>query len=205
MSHYDQFASDFSSSRQHEWPEFELIYPYIHPYDRVLDLGCGNARFRKFLPTDIIPEGYYFGLDISQKLLAIARENNPRDFFFHGDFSGSIPFGSDNFDMVVAIASFHHLLSKKEQLCFLSHCYRVMKNGGTIFLTTWKLPRKYFWSNILRGRFKNWIIPFGKDKHPRIYRRVSDSELRRLLKKVGFEVVKSELFRNRNYVVVGRK
>lgn len=204
-SQYDQFAKDFHCTRQKSWPEFEIIMPYMQKNDRVLDLGCGNARFRNALDLQLIPEGNYFGLDISEELLKFARAEYPRDHFFRGNFASTLPFGADNFDMVVSIAAFHHLLNPKDQCSYIAECYRVLKPGGIIFLTAWKLPDKYFWQNILMGRFKNWIIPFGPEKHPRTYRRTSARELKKLLKKVGFEVLRGELFRGRNFVVLGRK
>lgn len=202
---YDAFAHDFSATRKNAWPEFEILLQNIRKNDRILDLGCGNGRLRTFLEEVIIPSGNYFGLDVSEKLLQIARENFPRDHFFHGNFAQKLPFGSDNFEIVVSIAAFHHLLNKKDQIIFLKECHRILKPGGKIFITTWKLPRKYFWHNILRGRFKNWNIPFGKEKLPRTYRRVSDKELSKLLKKTDFRVIFSKLERERNYVALGEK
>ncbi len=205
MSDYDQFASDFSITRQNAWPEFDLILPYLKPKDRILDLGCGNARFRKFLDPQIIPPGNYFGLDVSGELLKIGREKFPQDHFFHDDFEKELPFGAENFEMVVSIAAFHHLYNRKDQKAFIAECYRVLKPGGILFLTTWKLPMKYFLTNLLRFRWKNWLIPFGKEKHSRIYRRVNNEEMEKLLKKAGFKVLQSELFRERNFLVVGKK
>lgn len=205
ISQYDSFAQDFHQTRQNAWSEFDIILPYIKKFDRVLDLGCGNGRFRNALGLQLISEGNYFGFDVSEEMLKFAREQWPRDHFFRGDFASKLPFGAENFDVIVSIAAFHHLLSKKDQCNFLAECFRVLKPGGIIFLTTWKLPDKYFWPNVLRGRFKNWIIPFGVEKHPRTYRRTSANELKKLLIKARFKVLKSELFQNRNIVAVGRR
>jgi SAM-dependent methyltransferase len=173
MSEYDKFAADFSATRQAGWPEFDLLAPHVRRSDRVLDLGCGNARLRKFLP---VVDGNYFGLDLSEELLKIAREACPRDHFFRGNFGEPLPFGADNFEIVTAVASFHHLLSKKSQRQFFTEVFRVLKPGGTLFLTTWSLPQKYFWKNF--GK-KNWTIPFGPEKLPRTYRKTSAQQLRK--------------------------
>ncbi len=199
MSQYDKFAKDFSRTRQSGWEEFDIFNPYINWGDRVADLGCGNGRFRGFLPESVIPHGNYFGFDLSAELLKIARETHPRDHFFKGSFTETLPFGADNFEVVSAIASFHHCLSKKEQNNFLRECYRILKPGGKIMLTTWILPRKYFWSNFWAGRVftKNWLIPFGQEKLPRTYRNVSKGALKRLLKKNGFKVLYLENYKDR--------
>ncbi len=206
-SQYDQFAKDFSATRQKSWPEFDLFLPTIKKMDRVLDLGCGNGRLRDKLSTNIVPLGHYFGFDLSEKLLEIARKNNPKDHFFRGTFAKDLPFGSENFNFVVSIAAFHHLLNKKDQHKCLSECFRVLKPNGKIFLSTWILPKKYFWNNFWHGRVftKNWIIPFGKEKHTRTYRWVSENDLTRLLKKAGFKVLLSQRFKNRNFVILAEK
>lgn len=211
MSQYDAFAQDFSQSRSKKssWPEFELLYPLLNNKDRILDLGCGNGRLRQWLSKDTskkdIPEGHYFGLDTSDKLLEIARKRYPKDHFFRGNMSQKLPFGAEHFDIVTGIASFHHLLNKQDQRKCLSEIYRVLKPGGQVFLTTWMLPKKYFWENILRGRFKNWNIPFGTQKKPRTYRWVTKRELKNLCKKSGLQIEHAEYFERRNLVVIAQK
>ena len=207
MSEYDQFAANWDQTRQRAWPEFEIFFPLINKGERVLDLGCGNGRLRKFLPTELVREGDYFGFDISEKLLNIARQHFPRDAFFKGDFGNNLPFGADNFDWVISIAAFHHLLDSKAQQRYLREIHRVLKPGGRVFITTWVLPQKHFWPNFWRGRIftKNWIVPFGPERHPRTYRYVSHKDLERLLKKAGFAVETAEQFEDRNFVVLGRK
>jgi ubiquinone/menaquinone biosynthesis C-methylase UbiE len=204
-SEYDAFAADFSATRKNAWPEFELLFPLLKKQDRILDLGCGNGRLRNFLEPDLIPAGNYFGLDVSDELLKIARQNHSQDHFFRGNFADKLPFGDENFDVVTAIASFHHLLNKKDQHNFLQESYRVLKPKGQIFMTTWKLPQKHFWNNLKKGRLKNWLIPFGKEKFPRIYRKTSQRELGKLLKKNGFKILYCELFREKNFVAIGEK
>jgi len=142
-SQYDAFAQDFSHTRTQPWPEFSLVQEVLKHGDRVLDLGCGNGRLRTSLDARVIPGGNYYGLDISEELLRIARGKYPHDHFFHGDFACELPFGKENFEVVTAIASFHHLLTRREQLRFLEEVRRVLKPGGYLFLTTWKLPRKF--------------------------------------------------------------
>ena len=207
MSEYDKFAKHWDKTRDRAWPEFDLFFPQVNKGDRLLDLGCGNGRLRQFLPPDLIRNGDYFGLDVSAGLLRIAREKHPRDNFFKGDFSTPLPFGADNFNWVVSIAAFHHLLDTQSQKLFLEEAYRTLKPGGKIFMTTWILPQKYFWMNFWKGRVftKNWIVPFGKEKHIRTYRYVNDKDLTKLLKRAGFKVEQAERFENRNFVALATK
>jgi len=207
MSEYDVFAKKFSETRNYTWNEFKFFLPEINKMDRVLDLGCGNARLRKDISKEFVPEGNYFGFDFSDELLKIARKKNPKDHFFKGDFAKTLPFGGENFEMVISIAAFHHLLNKKDQQNFLKECFRILKPGGKIFITTWILPKKYFWMNFWKGRVftKNWIVPFGEKKHKRTYRWVSEKELKKLLKKAGFKVSIAKRFEERNFIAFAEK
>lgn len=136
MSEYDAFAKDFADTRDKPWPEFDYFSEQLKIGDRILDLGCGNGRLRKFLPSELIRLGDYFGFDISENLLSIARKNFPKDAFFRGNFGKNLPFGSQNFDWIISIAAFHHLLNKKDQNKFLTEAHRVLKPHGKIFITT---------------------------------------------------------------------
>ncbi|PID70448.1 hypothetical protein CSB37_02040 [bacterium DOLZORAL124_38_8] len=209
-SHYDQFAQNFSQTRQHGWPEFEKIAPLLKKHQRVLDLGCGNGRLRNFLPTDIIPQGFYHGFDLSKNMLRIAQESFPYDHFFQGSFANPLPFGSENFDLVISIAAFHHLLKPTEQTQCLSELFRITKPGGKVFLTTWKIPKKYRQYNWNRkdwwlSGFKNYLVPFGKDKHPRYYRTVPGKTLAKKMKNAGFKIISHQLFRGKNWIVIAEK
>ena len=179
--------------------------PYLKRKQRILDLGCGNGRLRDSLPIEIIPDGYYYGLDKSNELLKIARENHPSDHFYHKDFSQKMPFGDENFDIITGIASFHHLTSRADQNKLLQECRRTLSSSGIIFFTTWKLPMKWWFSNFINFRWKNWLIPFGKEKFPRIYRRINPSEMKKILTKNGFKVLHCAYFENRNLVSIAQK
>lgn len=46
---YSEVAESFSETRQHEWEGWKNCLQFFHNGDSVLDLGCGNRRFSKFL------------------------------------------------------------------------------------------------------------------------------------------------------------
>ena len=206
QNHYDDFAEIWDKTRQRSWAEFDILHPHLRWGDRVLDLGCGNARLRQFLDDKKIARGAYFGLDQSEKLLQIARKRFPADHFFVGDLATKFPFGDQNFEVLTAIASFHHLLRARDQKNFLTESARVLKKNGIFFLTTWRLPQRYFWPNFWRGRVFSgrWIIPFGAEKRVRIYRKMPEKFLRKTLTKSGFRVLQSGT-NERNYWALAQK
>ncbi len=193
---YDLFAKDFSSARTHEWPDFKFFEKIIQKDDFILDLGCGNGRLTPFiLRYSAIP----FGLDISEKLLELARQKYPETEFKKGLMQKRLPYENDFFNSVFLIASFHHLKNKKDRFKTLSEIHRVLKKDGKLAITVWNLlsQKKYepqrkkarikaffnpFWDQ------KDLIIPFGKGKAPRYYYAFDYEELENLLKESFFEI-----------------
>ena len=115
---YNEIAIEFSRSRQKFWPELKFLYDFVKENEKILDVGCGNGRLYEFLAPK---KPRYFGIDFSEKLIALAKkrykERNPKPIFLTGN-ALSLPFSSDFFDKVFAIAFLHHIPSK-EYSCLL--------------------------------------------------------------------------------------
>lgn len=71
----------------------------LFPGDRVLDYGCGTARFCEFLPRDVA----YWGLDSSAEMRERARREHPRATILRPDELTEL----DAFAHVVAIGPFN--------------------------------------------------------------------------------------------------
>ena len=86
----------------------KYVARFIRPGDRVLDLGCASAslwqHFQTLLPKDIT----IVGVDLSPKMLEVARVQYPDGDFREGSFLG-IPCGSGEFDVVIVSSAFHHI------------------------------------------------------------------------------------------------
>jgi len=116
-------------------PEKDLFSNYITRGDVVLDLGCGDGRlFQIFRDKNID----YTGIDISEKLIKIAKRKNPNTKFIVGD-ALKLPFPDNSFTKVFNIAVLHHIPSKKLRLQLLSEAKRVLKPDGLLILTVWNL------------------------------------------------------------------
>lgn len=133
---YNLTAEDFSRTREYV-PEDrkELLLKYIGPGDRILDLGCGNGRFFEVFKNMQVE---YFGVDISKKMIKIAKEKYPNRDFQVAD-ALSLPFSSNYFDKIFSFAVFHHIPSKEFRLKFLKEAKRVLKPKGIFILTVWNL------------------------------------------------------------------
>src|ERR1700741_2300315 len=55
---YATVADDFDQTRATAWPGWQRLLPYLSMPLSVLDVGCGNARFARFLHDDLILANY---------------------------------------------------------------------------------------------------------------------------------------------------
>jgi len=213
---YNLIAKEFSTTRKEIWEELEFLFKDLKEREKVLDLGCGNGRWYRVFKEKKVD---YFGLDNSEKLIEIAKENFPEAKFFLGD-ALNIPFPEDFFDKVYSIALLHHIPSEEFRIKVLNEAKRVLKRGGILVLTCWKIhqPREIF--TLLKytflklvGKskldFKDMFLPWGK-KVLRYYHCFSKKELENLAKKAGFEILESGVVKNKrgnrkNYYLICKK
>lgn len=201
---YDEISSEFDQTRHHDWKEFKEFLTYIKDGDKLADLGCGNGRFYNFICDKKKID--YTGVDNSKKLLEKATKNHPKTRFVAGDLI-DIPLKNNSIDVAVAIASFHHLPSKKLREKSLHEIHRILKKDGTFIITVWNLfqpkYKKYIWKSRIKalmtlGKYdmRDTLIPWGKSGVNRYYYAFKEKELRNLLEKNGFSVIESSIGNN---------
>lgn len=197
---YNLIAAQFSSTRKFTWGDVGLAMAslQIKPNSKVLDLGCGNGRsYAMFRDLEVD----YYGLDLSRELINLAQKEVPAGNFTVGNMLET-PYKNDEFDVVISIATLHHLPSKKSRQLALEEIYRVTKPGGQVLVTTW-----YFWNKpqyikeilktfvqILRGKsdldpgdfYMPWRDGSGKEITKRYFHAWRKRELKQYLEQVGF-------------------
>lgn len=99
---------------------------------RILDAGCGNGRYSKFLLRWADDDATVTGFDLSQRMLKRARRRlkSPRVHHVAAELT-RIPFGDDHFDAVVCGYVLEHLPDPRPGLSELA---RVMRPGGKLLL-----------------------------------------------------------------------
>ncbi|MFH2063136.1 MAG: class I SAM-dependent methyltransferase [bacterium] len=130
---YDTHAENFAS-------KFDQIGPRLEDMQRclqlcgqekpsVLEIGCGNGREAEALLPLV---GSYVGIDISSRLLEIARQRVPEGRFELADVT-EYEFPAD-LDIIFAFASLLHL--DREQMAeVLQKVSSSLKSGGVIHLS----------------------------------------------------------------------
>lgn len=204
---YNSIADKYSRVREKNWREFDFLFDkYLLPNDKVLDLGCGNARFYQSFKNKNVD---YLGIDVSSKLIEIAKNNHPEGKFEVSSIESIL---SDSFDKVYSIAVLHHIPSHEFRLNFLKEIKRVLKDNGYLVLTVWNLKEK-----MKRRSFLDWFrldkgdvfLPWYGSKNT-YFHCFNLEELIQLVSEAGFDVIdKGEILVGEkpysNFYIVGRK
>jgi SAM-dependent methyltransferase len=112
---------------------------------RLLDIGCGDARFA----ADAARHAATVGVDVSYRALTFARDLVPSARFLSSG-GEALPFKSETFDIVTLLDVVEHIPDANEA-AVLHEAYRVLKRGGKLVVSTntdrsareWKHYRHY--------------------------------------------------------------
>lgn len=97
---------------------------------KVLDLGCGTGNIARQIKNII--DADLIGVDASLDMLKVARSKSLEVVCSNID-NQKLPFGDGAFDTIVGAYVIHHI---KNLNLMLSECYRVLRYGALILLTS---------------------------------------------------------------------
>lgn len=141
-SFYEHLATPFAQSRKQPQPGFTRLMEHLpQPCHSVLDVGCGEGRFGRFLAGAGFT-GSYLGLDFSEGLLVKAAAGFPatldsaflvRDLARPGALSDL-----GTFSLIVCLAVLQHIPGRHNRQELLGDMADHLAPGGRIFLSTWQ-------------------------------------------------------------------
>jgi SAM-dependent methyltransferase len=135
------------------------------PPARTLDVACGTGFLTRHLPGDVV------GLDQSEAMLGIARQQAPDATFVQGD-ALDLPFEDGAFDRLFSSYFYCHL-EEPERLRFLAEARRVASEL-VIVATMWREGEQ-------RARYEERMLSDGS--RWKVFKRVFDPE--KLLAELG--------------------
>lgn len=187
---YGLIAEEFSKTREKPWPEFSEFLKNLKCKKNakkiaLLDVGCGNGRLFDFLKTKNID---YMGIDNNRAFLKIAKQKYPKAKFKYAN-AMQLPFSKNSFDTVWCIAVLHHLPTKTLRLKACKEISRVLKPKGKLMITVWNLWQKKY-RKFINKKTHDALITWN-NKLNRYYYAFKPAELKIILKKAGFGLIKN--------------
>jgi len=158
---------------------------------KILDAGCAagrDANIFKQMGFGVI------GIDLSSKLLEIAKRNFPDIEFRKADFR-KLPFQNGSFDGVWAHASLVHLENIKDVRKSLLEFNRVLKTNGLIYILV----------KARIGKAKTAIVKDSLSQDYRFFQYFTKNELTKLLGSTGFKIIKIDQYNERDKNPKGRR
>ena len=128
---YDKIAPSYAKEVASHAPRIQRRHfcSLIKRGGKILDVGCGAGRDCAYF----IKKGYETtGVDLSDKLLEIARETVPEATFLKQDIR-ALSFLPNSFDGIWACASLLHI-KHYEILATLRSWFTLLKSGGILFI-----------------------------------------------------------------------
>lgn len=214
---YVKIAPAFDKTRKVLWDDFSIFEPYVKEGARVLDIGCGNGRFYRFLKDRGVD---YIGIDQNEYLIRQARERYPGASFVQGDILQleKIPeIAGKTFDAVFCISLLSNIPSSEYRRYVLSSMRQFVQPIGVLCMLNWNLWRpgwrqKNIWTGFSQRLFLSadvWGIRYKVSERklgfrdvmawwgnstygsPLYYRAFVTTELAMLCRQVGFHDVVS--------------
>lgn len=199
---YDDVAADFDATRKKAlWPDIYKFAADIKTGDRVLDVACGNGRILEALKDK---DFKYLGVDNSEELLTLARQNYPENTFLFSDMLDLKNIPDGEFNQVFCLAALQHIPSRDLRIKALKNMNLKMTNNGRLIVSNWNLwTKKSFRFQLIKRYFLRifgfyqddwndlffpWKDSSGKNKTLRYYHAFTGKELKKLTTISGFKI-----------------
>jgi len=157
--------------------------------DKVLDVATGTGSVALALAPIVRPTGFVIGVDVSQRMLDLAR--NSADIrgidnidFMRRDAASLARLPTNEFTIVTCGLSLQHF-DEKEQA--LKEMLRTLAPGGRLIVSVWGRSE--------RNELETLLLPSLREGHPELrsaYALGDEGVLESLLKGAGFRRIKTE-------------
>lgn len=172
-SKYSDFASNSFSWIFLEKPLMDKVMSLVSVKNpKFLDAGCGMGRTLKYLLDKKIPKKDILGVDISDKMLSIAKKNVPQIKILKSDLTNLKL--NEKFDVIICTHVLHYL-GEEELKKTLRNFFKLLKKDGILFFVITH-PVRTTRHNLAEYFRRGWIVdhtPWGTTS-PLFLRPVAD-------------------------------
>lgn len=164
---YRERGDEFAARRTRPWRGWERLMPRWREISAavaapaVLDVGCGNGRFGRFLARRLPVSWRYLGLDASPVLLARARRDPPvpgcrllRLDLVEDSLAAAL--GEERFHLVALYGILHHLPGEDLRHRLLGELAQRLLPGGLLALSLWRFGAPEQLTRRYRRRLMPW-------------------------------------------------
>lgn len=183
---WDSLMMDFLKPMENE------IIRLLDPKDAevILDLATGTGEPGLDIAA-MLKEGKVIIADISEDMLAIARENASNRNISNIETivcdACELPFADNTFDAVSCRFGFMFF---PDMMLAAKEIYRVLKPGGKIATAVWNVPEKNFWVTVIMEAIsRNIELPPPPPGSPGMFRCAEDGLMTELFQKAGLKNV----------------
>ena len=151
-------------------------------FDRLLDVGCGTGPMIELLTSEFADKSYT-GLDITPRMIEVAKSKNLANATFVVGDSENLPFDKAAFDAVICANSFHHYPNPQ---AFINEVSRVLSKGGRFVLRDYTSNSFVIW---LMNHIEMPLAHLVGHGDCKVY---SCTQVTDMCKKAGLKVIKAE-------------
>lgn len=156
--------------------EIKKFKKFLPKNAKILDAGCGWGRDSKILAKDY----QVVGIDLSEKLLDLARAYAPKALFQVGNISKT-DFANESFHGIWSNDTLIHL-ERKDILPTLREFRRLLKKNGILYISVKEGEGEGF----RKEEMSNYL--------PRFYTWFNEKEIVKCCKQAGFRIIESQVF-----------
>jgi len=141
---YKNHAEEFSKTRQNPWDGWENCLQTISDdtnktHLNVLDIGCGNGRFYKFLVDNLKRSVSYVGLDNNDYLMVEALLKYKLADFKNFDVLKDLDKLETKYDLVTVFGLTHHIPGNEYRFAWFKKLPVLLNVEGLLIMTFWNL------------------------------------------------------------------
>jgi ubiquinone/menaquinone biosynthesis C-methylase UbiE len=136
LHEFEKAAEQFDNNDPSVYNLCRKDYPDIleevkkEPFFTLLDAGCGTGAMLQLFKRDL-PDKSYTGLDLSGKMIEVAKKKQMDGVELVVGDCEALPFEDSRFDVVTCTMSFHHYPNPDR---FFLNLHRVLKPNGRFIL-----------------------------------------------------------------------